>query len=298
MTKGIILAGGLGTRLYPLTAVTNKHLLPVYDKPMIFYPLTTLMLSGIREILIISTPDDIPLFERLLGDGGRWGINLSYAAQPSPDGLPDAFVIGQKFIGSDAVCLILGDNILYGHGLPEIVTKATQANQGATLFAHYVRDPQRFGVVTFRADGSVESIEEKPQRPKSNYAVAGLYVYDGEVVDIAKSLKPSDRGETEITDLNNVYLGRGRLHVEVMGRGMAWFDAGTPEALAAASQYVYTIESRQNTRVACPEEVAFRMNYIDGDQLRKLAEPLGNSRYGQYLLDLVEQEWGEGIEGR
>ena len=295
MTKGIILAGGSGSRLYPLTAVTNKHLLPVYDKPMIFYPLSTLMLGGIRDILIISTPDDLPRFERLLGDGTRWGINLSYASQPTPEGLPHAFIIGENFIGGDTVCLILGDNIFYGHGLPEMVRRATQSNEGATIFVHYVSDPERFGVVALRADGSVEAIEEKPAKPKSNYAAAGLYIYDAGVVKTAKGLKPSARGETEITDLNNAYLERGRLSVEIMGRGMAWFDAGTPEALAAASQYVYTIESRQNTRIACPEEVAFRMGYIDGSQLRELALPFETSPYGRYLLDLLDQVR---IEGR
>jgi len=289
MTKGIILAGGSGSRLYPLTAVTNKHLLPVYDKPMIYYPLTTLMLSNIREILIISTPEDLPRFERLLGDGTRWGITLSYASQPTPEGLPDAFIIGESFIGGDSVCLILGDNLFYGHGLPAMVGRAAQSNEGATIFAHYVSDPWRFGVVTLRADGNVEAIVEKPANPKSNYAVAGLYIYPAGVVEIAKTLKPSARGETEITDLNNAYLERGRLTVEVMGRGMAWFDAGTPEALAAASQYVHTIESRQNTRISCPEEVAFRMNYIDGSQLRNLAQPFAKSPYGQYLLDLLDQ---------
>lgn len=286
MTKGIILAGGSGTRLHPLTLVTNKHLLPIFDKPMIYYPLTTLMLGGVREILIISTPDDLPRFQRLLGDGSRWGLKIAYAPQPAPEGLPQAFTIGEEFINGDRVGLILGDNIFYGHGLPERVRIAA-AGHTATIFAQYVRDPERFGVVAFDANGQAISLEEKPQAPQSNYAVTGLYFYGPEVCDLARSLKPSARGELEITDLNRLYLEQGALTVELLGRGMTWLDAGTPEALATAGQFVQTIESLQNTRVACPEEVAWRMGFIDGKQLVDLATPIAKSPYGSYLLKLA-----------
>ena len=293
MTKGIILAGGSGSRLHPLTLVTNKHLLPVYDKPMVYYPLTTLMLGGVRDIMIISTPDDLPRFERLLGDGTRWGITLRYATQPSPDGLPQAFTIGEEFIAGDRVGLILGDNIFFGHGLPDRIRAAAESNQGATVFAQFVRDPQRFGVVNFDAQGKAVDIEEKPVNPKSNYAVTGLYFYGPEVCDLARNLKPSPRGETEITDLNRIYLEQGRLDVEFLGRGMTWLDAGTPDSLATAGHFVQTIESLQNTRVACPEEVAFRMGYIDSDALRELARPVAKGPYGAYLLDLAERTIAE-----
>lgn len=289
MTKGIILAGGSGTRLYPLTLVTNKHLLPVYDKPMIYYPLTTLMLGGVRDILIISTPEDLPRFQRLLGDGGHWGLSLSYAAQPKPEGLPQAFTIGADFIGNDRVGLILGDNIFYGHGLSLTVREAANA-QGATVFAQYVRDPERFGVVEFDRHGLPVDIVEKPANPRSNFAVTGLYFYDADVVDKAIGLKPSARGETEITDLNRLYLDQGCLSVTRLGRGMTWLDAGTPDALATAGQFVQTIESLQNTRVACPEEVAFRMGFIDTARLVELAGPVAKSPYGRYLLELAERE--------
>lgn len=286
MTKGIILAGGSGSRLHPLTLVTNKHLLPIFDKPMIYYPLTTLMLGGIRDILIISTPEDLPRFERLLGDGRRWGINLSYAEQPSPDGLPQAFLLGEDFIDGDRVGLILGDNIFYGHALPDAVRRAT-TNTVATVFAHTVRDAERFGVVEFDPSGRAVSIEEKPKIPKSNYAVTGLYFYGPDVCDVARGLKPSARGELEISDLNGIYLARGELMVERLGRGITWLDAGTPEALATAGQFVQTIESLQNTRIACPEEVAFRMGFIGREELMALAKPVAKSPYGSYLLDLA-----------
>jgi glucose-1-phosphate thymidylyltransferase len=287
VTKGIILAGGSGTRLHPLTLVTNKHLLPIFDKPMIYYPLTTLMLGGIRDILIISTPDDLPRFERLLGDGHRWGIRLSYAAQPTPDGLPQAFLIGEEFIGNDRVALILGDNIFYGHGIPLLVQKAVAGTQ-ATVFAHTVRDPERFGVVSFDAAGKATSIEEKPNRPRSHWAVTGLYFYGPDVCSVARTLAPSPRGELEISDLNRVYLQRGALSVELLGRGITWLDAGTPDALATAGQFVRTIQTLQNTAVACPEEVAFRMGFIDHTQLAEVVRPIASSPYGQYLVGLVE----------
>lgn len=289
-TKGIILAGGSGTRLHPLTLVTNKHLLPIRDKPMIYYSLTTLMLGGIRDILIISTPADLPKFEALLGDGSQWGLALSYAAQPSPDGLAQAFIIGEDFIRGGPSALILGDNIFYGHGLPEMIEAAASREDGATVFAHYVRDPERFGVVSFGADGKVTAIEEKPNQPSSNYAVTGLYFYDSDVAELAKSLKPSPRGELEITDLNNAYLSLGKLDVEILGRGFAWFDAGTADALGDASQYVQVIENRQNVRIACPEEVAWRKGFIDLEQLSRLAAPYGNSAYGQYLIRLATDQ--------
>lgn len=286
-TKGIVLAGGTGTRLHPLTLVTNKHLLPVFDKPMIYYPLTTLMLGGIRDILIISTPDDLPRFERLLGDGRRWGINLSYAEQPKPAGLPQAFLIGEEFIGGARVGLMLGDNIFYGHGLPPLVQQAAEGT-GATVFAHTVRDPERFGVVTFDASGKAISIEEKPKAPKSNWAVTGLYFYDADVCQVAGTLKPSARGELEISHLNSLYLERGGLSVELLGRGISWLDVGTPEALATASQFVHTIQSLQGTGVACPEEVAYRMGFIDRDALADLIRPVATSQYGCYLQGLLD----------
>lgn len=287
--KGIILAGGSGTRLHPLTLVTNKHLLPIYDKPMVYYPLTTLMLGGINEILIISTPDDLPRFKRLLGDGSQWGVRLSYAPQPSPDGLPQAFTIGEEFIGGSRVALILGDNIFYGHGLPELLRAAAGQPDRATVFAQYVSDPHRFGVVTFSRDGRVLDIEEKPKAPKSNYAVTGLYFYGPEVCDLARGLKPSARGETEISELNRIYLERGELDVRIVGRGMTWLDAGTPESLLVAGQFVKTIESLQNTRVACPEEVAFRMGFIDRAQLAEVLKPIATSPYGKYLQRLLDE---------
>ena len=294
MTKGIILAGGSGTRLYPLTAVTNKHLLPVFDKPMIYYPLTTLMLGGIGEILIITTPEDRPKFERLLGDGSQWGINLSFAEQPSPDGLAQAFIIGADFIGDDDVCLMLGDNILYGHGLSNILLAAREKIDGATVFAHYVSDPKRYGVVSFDEHGKALDIVEKPEEPASNYAVIGMYFYDASVIDIARNLKPSARGELEITDVNRAYLAEGKMKCEIIGRGYAWFDVGTSEALTTASQFVQMVESRQNTRIACPEEVAFRMGYIGRAQLLALAEPIAKSPYGKYLLSVLESGFGQG----
>ena len=287
MTKGIILAGGSGTRLHPLTLVTNKHLLPVFDKPMIYYPLTTLMLGGIRDILIISTPEDLPRFRLLLGDGDRWGIRLSYAEQPAPEGLPQAFTIGEDFIAGDRVGLILGDNIFYGHGLSSRVAAA--AADDATVFAHYVRDPERFGVVSFDAAGRAVAIDEKPAQPRSNHAVTGLYFYGPDVSDLVRTLTPSARGELEISDLNRIYLEGGHLAVELLGRGITWLDAGTPEALATAGQFVRTIEDLQNTRVACPEEVAFRMDFIGIDDLDDLARPVAKSPYGRYLLDLVRR---------
>jgi glucose-1-phosphate thymidylyltransferase len=287
MTKGIILAGGSGTRLHPLTAVTNKHLLPVFDKPMVYYPLTTLMLGGIKDILIISTPEDKPKFEHLLGTGEQWGITLSYAEQPSPDGLAQAFIIGEDFIGDDDVCLILGDNILYGHGLGLLLSKACSKINGGTVFAHYVNDPKRYGVITIDDDGMVTDIEEKPSNPKSNFVAIGLYCYDASVIEIAKNLKPSARGELEITDVNRIYLQQNKLKTEFMSRGFAWFDVGEPAALNIASQFVETVESRQNIRIACPEEVAFRMDYIDEEQLKILAEPISKSAYGQYILSLT-----------
>lgn len=285
--KGIILAGGSGTRLYPLTRATSKQLMPVYDKPMIYYPLSTLMLAGIKDILIISTPHDLPRFKELLQDGSELGINLSYAAQPSPDGLAQAFIIGEKFIGKDSVALILGDNIYYGPGLSKMLQKAASKEKGATVFGYQVKDPERFGVVEFDKEMNAVSIEEKPEHPRSNYAVTGLYFYDNDVVEISKNIKPSPRGELEITDVNKAYLERGDLSVELMGRGFAWLDTGTHESLLEASQYIETVQRMQNVQVANLEEIAYRMGYISCEDVLKLAQPLKKNEYGQYLLRLI-----------
>jgi len=288
--KGIILAGGSGTRLYPVTRVVSKQLLPVYDKPMVYYPLSTLMLAGIRDVLVISTPSDLPRFEQLLGDGRQWGMSFHYAGQPSPNGLAQAFVIGREFVGRDGVSLVLGDNIFYGEGLTALLQRAASKPSGATIFGYSVNEPQRYGVAELDASGRVVGIEEKPAQPKSNYAVTGLYFYDNRVLDIASGLQPSGRGEYEITDVNMAYLEMGELEMEIFGRGMAWLDTGTHESLYDASSFIETVEKRQGLKIACPEEIAFRMGYSDADQARRLAEPLCGSSYGQYLVRLIERE--------
>ncbi len=290
--KGIILAGGSGTRLYPITRVASKQLMPIYDKPMIYYPLSTLMLAGIRDILIISTPEDTPKFELLFGDGSQLGLNFSYTVQPSPEGLAQAFILGEEFIGSDNVCLILGDNVFYGHGLPDKLREAVESanqHQMAVVFGYYVNDPERYGVVEFDGAGKILSIEEKPAHPKSNYAVAGLYFYTNDVINIAKSMKPSPRGELEITDVNKAYLKQNRLKVELMGRGFAWLDTGTHDALVEATQFVQTVEKRQGLKISCVEEIAYRMGYINRVQLRMLADPLEKNQYGQYLMRIADE---------
>jgi glucose-1-phosphate thymidylyltransferase len=287
--KGIILAGGSGTRLHPVTKAISKQLIPIYDKPMVYYPLTTLMLAGIKEILVISTPADLPMYKKVLGDGSQWGIRLEYAEQPRPEGLAQAFIIGKKFLAGSPACLILGDNIFYGHGLVDSLKKAVGNEAGATIFGYWVRDPQRYGVIEFDKAGKVISIEEKPEKPKSNYAAVGLYFYDSQVCDIAATIKPSARGELEITDLNNAYRKNNKLQVELFGRGTAWLDTGTPESMLQAANFVQTVQQRQGLMIACPEEIAFHLGLIDVKQLTKLAEPLAKNWYGQYLLALVDE---------